>query len=296
MSTAVGDEGGFAPDLKDNEDALKVIGEAVDRRRLRVRQAGLRRPRPRRQRAVGQREEGLQVLQEQSRTRSSRREADGRLLGASGSRNIRSARSKTALPRTTGHGWKLITDRVGNKVQLVGDDLFVTNVKFLEKGIKTKTANSILVKVNQIGTLSETFAAVNLAIRNGYTRRAEPSQRRNRRHARSPTSPWRPTAARSRPARRPAAIASPSTTSCSASKSNWATAPCTAGSSGTSKHGRKRSPGHGGRCRLPRPGPFQAVRNGVEWTPTRTAAEPFRRARRRSSPTIYRSRFRNDPS
>ena len=66
-------------------------------------------------------------------------------------------------------GWKKLTDRVGDKVQLVGDDLFVTNVEFLERGIKSKTANSILVKVNQIGTLSETFAAVNLAMRNGYT-------------------------------------------------------------------------------------------------------------------------------
>jgi enolase len=66
-------------------------------------------------------------------------------------------------------GWKLLTDRVGKKTQLVGDDLFVTNVKFLEKGISTHTANSILVKVNQIGTLSETFAAVNLAQRNGYS-------------------------------------------------------------------------------------------------------------------------------
>ena len=63
----------------------------------------------------------------------------------------------------------MFTDRAGDKVQLVGDDLFVTNVKFLEKGIKTKTANSILVKVNQIGTLSETFAAVDLAKRNGYS-------------------------------------------------------------------------------------------------------------------------------
>ncbi len=66
-------------------------------------------------------------------------------------------------------GWKKLTDRLGKKIQLVGDDIFVTNVKFLERGIKTGTANSILVKVNQIGTLSETFAAVNLAMRNGYT-------------------------------------------------------------------------------------------------------------------------------
>src|SRR6202043_3439670 len=66
-------------------------------------------------------------------------------------------------------GWKKMTDRLGNKIQIVGDDLFVTNVKFLQKGISTKTANAILVKVNQIGTLSETFAAVNLAMRNGYS-------------------------------------------------------------------------------------------------------------------------------
>src|SRR5205814_8336091 len=65
-------------------------------------------------------------------------------------------------------GWKLMTDRLGKKIQLVGDDLFVTNVKFLEKGIQAGTANAILVKVNQIGTLSATFAAVNLAMRNGY--------------------------------------------------------------------------------------------------------------------------------
>src|SRR5205085_11428053 len=66
-------------------------------------------------------------------------------------------------------GWKKMTERLGEKIQLVGDDLFVTNVKFLEKGIKTQTANSVLVKVNQIGSLSETLATVNLAIRNGYS-------------------------------------------------------------------------------------------------------------------------------
>ena len=66
-------------------------------------------------------------------------------------------------------GWKLLTDALGDKVQLVGDDLFVTNTKFLKRGIETGTANSILVKVNQIGSLSETFAAVGLAMRNGYS-------------------------------------------------------------------------------------------------------------------------------
>jgi enolase len=65
-------------------------------------------------------------------------------------------------------GWKKLTDRLGGKIQLVGDDLFVTNSKFLQKGIDQGCGNAILVKVNQIGTLSETFAAVNLAHRNGY--------------------------------------------------------------------------------------------------------------------------------
>ena len=66
-------------------------------------------------------------------------------------------------------GWKELTKRIGNKVQLVGDDLFVTNVDRLSKGIKSSTANSILIKVNQIGTLTETISAVNMAHNNGYT-------------------------------------------------------------------------------------------------------------------------------
>ena len=66
-------------------------------------------------------------------------------------------------------GWKMLTERIGHKCQLVGDDLFVTNVKFLSKGIELGCGNSILVKVNQIGTLSETLDAIDLAHRNGYT-------------------------------------------------------------------------------------------------------------------------------
>jgi len=66
-------------------------------------------------------------------------------------------------------GWKLMTEKLGDQIQLVGDDLFVTNVKFLEKGIKLSVANSILIKVNQIGTLSETLATIDLAKRAGYT-------------------------------------------------------------------------------------------------------------------------------
>jgi enolase len=167
MSTAVGDEGGFAPDLKDNEDALKVIGEAVT--------------------AAGY-EFGKQVFVALDPAASELWDAEKK-----GYKFFKSAPDKIMSPEAMVDywckwaekypirsiedglaendwaGWKLITDRIGKKVQLVGDDLFVTNVKFLEKGITTGTANSVLVKVNQIGTLSETLATVNLAIRNGYS-------------------------------------------------------------------------------------------------------------------------------
>src|ERR687895_1169510 len=167
MSTAVGDEGGFAPDLKDNEDALKVIGEAVS--------------------AAGY-EFGKQVFVALDPACSElwEKEKKGyKFFKSNPDKVLRSEEMvdywtrwiekypirsiEDGLAENDWDGWKRLTDRVGNKVQLVGDDLFVTNVKFLEKGISTATANSILVKVNQIGTLSETFAAVNLAQRNGYS-------------------------------------------------------------------------------------------------------------------------------
>ena len=73
------------------------------------------------------------------------------------------------LDQNDWNGWKLLTEKIGNKVQLVGDDLFVTNTKRLEKGIKEKVANAILIKVNQIGTLTETFDAIEMAKKAGYT-------------------------------------------------------------------------------------------------------------------------------
>ena len=166
MSTAVGDEGGFAPDLKDNEDALKVIGEAVS--------------------AAGY-EFGKQIFVALDPACSELWDKDrkGYKFFKSNPDKVLSSEQmvdywakwcdkypirsiEDGLAENDWDGWKMMTDRVGKKVQLVGDDLFVTNVKFLEKGIKTQTANAILVKVNQIGTLSETFAAVNLAMRSGY--------------------------------------------------------------------------------------------------------------------------------
>ena len=132
-----------------------------------------------------------------------------------------------AMDENDWDGWATLTQAVGDKVQLVGDDLFVTNPQRLQTGIDTGVANSILIKVNQIGSLTETLDTVELATRHGYTsvmshRSARP------RMPRSPTSPSPPTAVRSRPERPPAATASPSTTSCCASRPNSATPPSTA--------------------------------------------------------------------
>ncbi len=167
MSTAVGDEGGFAPDLKDNEDALKVIGEAVTN-------AGYEFGK---QVFVALDPAASELWDNEKKGYKFFKSAPDKILSPEAMADywakwiekypIRSL--EDGLAENDWAGWKLLTDRVGKKVQLVGDDLFVTNVKFLEKGIKTGTANSILVKVNQIGTLSETLAAVNMAIRNGYS-------------------------------------------------------------------------------------------------------------------------------
>jgi enolase len=167
MSTAVGDEGGFAPNLKDNEDALKVIGEAVT--------------------AAGY-DFGKQVFIALDPAASELWDAEKKGYKFFKSNPDRILRPEEMVDywakwvekypirsledgcaENDWDGWKKLTDRLGKKMQLVGDDLFVTNVKYLQKGISTGTANSILVKVNQIGTLSETMDAVNLAIRSGYS-------------------------------------------------------------------------------------------------------------------------------
>jgi len=167
LSTAVGDEGGFAPDLKDNEDALKIIIDAIVK-------AGYE---PGKQVFIALDPASSELWDKKKKGYKFFKSAPDKILSSEQMVDywckwiekypIRSIEDGCA--ENDWAGWKLFTDRVGDKIQLVGDDLFVTNVKFLEKGIKTKTANSILVKVNQIGSLSETLAAVNMAIRNGYS-------------------------------------------------------------------------------------------------------------------------------
>ena len=167
MSTAVGDEGGFAPDLKDNEDALKVIGEAVEAAGYKFGKQVFVALDPAASELWDKEKKGYKFFKSNpDRVLKSEEMVDywARWCEKYPIRSI-----EDGLAENDWDGWKMMTDRLGKKVQLVGDDLFVTNVKFLEKGISSSTANAILVKVNQIGTLSETFAAVNLAMRNGYS-------------------------------------------------------------------------------------------------------------------------------
>jgi enolase len=167
MSTAVGDEGGFAPNLKDNEDALKVIGEAVEKSGYKFGKQIFVALDPATSEMWDKQKKGYKFFKSNPDKILPPQAMVDYWAKWCEKYPIRSLEDGCA--ENDWDGWKKLTDAVGDKVQLVGDDLFVTNVKFLEKGISTKTANSILVKVNQIGTLSETFAAVDLAMRNGYS-------------------------------------------------------------------------------------------------------------------------------
>ena len=167
LSTAVGDEGGFAPDLKDNEDALKVIGEAASAAGYELGKQVFIALDPACSELWDPEKKGYKffksnpgkILRPEEMVDFWSRWVEKYPIGS----------IEDGCAENDWDGWKLLTDRLGKKIQLVGDDLFVTNVEFLKKGIERGVANSILVKVNQIGTLSETFAAVNMAIRNGYT-------------------------------------------------------------------------------------------------------------------------------
>ncbi len=163
MNTAVGDEGGFAPNLSSNEEAIEVILGAIE-------QAGYR---PGQDIWLG-----LDVA-------SSEFYANGVYNLASENRTLDSAQFcdylaawvdkypilsiEDGMAENDWDGWKLLTDKLGQRIQLVGDDLFVTNTQILQKGIQLGVANSILIKVNQIGTLTETLAAIRMAKDAGYT-------------------------------------------------------------------------------------------------------------------------------
>jgi enolase len=163
LSTAVGDEGGFAPDLDSNEAALEMLIAGIE--------------------AAGHRpgddvaialdpatseifNNGSYVLEHEGRTLSSEEMAD---YWADMASRYPIVSIEDGMDEEDWEGWKRLTERIGDKVQLVGDDLFVTNTERLKRGIELGVANSILVKVNQIGTLTETLAAMRMAEEAGYT-------------------------------------------------------------------------------------------------------------------------------
>ena len=163
LNTAVGDEGGFAPDLGSNVEALDLIMQAID-------QSGYR---------AG---EQVQIALDVAATEffdasSGMYSIDGRQMDSAGMVDFLAdwadrypiCSIEDGCSEDDWDGWKMLTDRVGDRVQLVGDDLFVTNTNRLQRGIDEGIANSILIKVNQIGTLTETIEAIQLAQRNGYT-------------------------------------------------------------------------------------------------------------------------------
>ena len=170
LSTAVGDEGGFAPNLDSNEDALAVIEEAVDKAGYKWGEEIFVALDPATSElwneAAKDGKEGYKFFSSTQEIISS---ADLASMWADWCQKYPIRSIEDGLAENDWDGWKLLTDKVGDKVQIVGDDLFVTNKKFLKRGIDSQTANSVLVKVNQIGTLSETFETVGLAMRNGYS-------------------------------------------------------------------------------------------------------------------------------
>jgi enolase len=164
LSTAVGDEGGFAPNLKSNEEALQVIVEAIDRAKYKA---------------------GKDVVVALDAAASTFYKADSYHLEAEPKPTKTAAEMiefytalvskypivsiEDGLAEDDWPGWKKMTQALGDKIQIVGDDLFVTNVKLLTKGIEQKVANSILIKLNQIGTVTETLETIQTAHRAGYT-------------------------------------------------------------------------------------------------------------------------------
>jgi enolase len=163
LSTGVGDEGGFAPDLKTDEDALKVVIEAIESANYA----------PGREIAIALdcaaselHKEGTYTFKKSG---GGSRNADGMIdLYQQWLEEYPIVSIEDGLAEDDWEGWQRLTERLGDRVQLVGDDLFVTSTERLRRGIESEVANAILIKVNQIGTLTETLAAIELARSAGY--------------------------------------------------------------------------------------------------------------------------------
>ncbi len=167
-NTSVGDEGGFAPDLQSNEEALEVIMEAIKNAGYTTGRDG--------DFMIALDPASSELFDEKTKTYTLKWTTGEKLTSAQmvdlwedWSKRYPIISIEDGMAEDDWEGWKLLTDRIGDRVQLVGDDLFVTNVERLKMGLEKGVANSILIKVNQIGTLTETFEAIDLAKRNGYT-------------------------------------------------------------------------------------------------------------------------------
>jgi enolase len=163
-NTAVGDEGGFAPSVKSNVEAIEVVLEAIQ-------QAGYE---PGKEIAIALDPAASEFYQDGKyvfkKSDKSAKSSDEMIrFWAKWVQDYPIVSLEDGLSEEDWEGWAALTKEVGGKIQLVGDDIFVTNIEFLQKGIDKHVANSILIKVNQIGTVSETLDAIDLARRNGYT-------------------------------------------------------------------------------------------------------------------------------
>lgn len=167
LSTAVGDEGGFAPTLGGTEDALETIAKATEKAGYKLGdEIMIALDCASAEFYVDGKYDYTKFEGDKGKVRSSEEQAD---YLAELCANYPIISIEDGMDENDWKGWKYLTEKVGDKVQLVGDDLFVTNVERLSRGIDEGIANSILIKVNQIGTLSETIAAVNMAQNAGYT-------------------------------------------------------------------------------------------------------------------------------
>ena len=163
-STSVGDEGGFAPSLKSNVEAIELVLEAIT-------QAGYK---PGYEVAIALDPAASEFYQDgkyvfKKSDKSAKSPEDMVIYLAKWARDYPIVSIEDGLAEDDWDGWRSLTEQLGGKIQLVGDDIFVTNVKRLQEGVDRGVANSILIKVNQIGTVSETLEAIALARRNGYT-------------------------------------------------------------------------------------------------------------------------------
>lgn len=166
LSTGVGDEGGFAPSLKSNEDAIKVILEAIDKAGYKAGEDIFIALDPASSEFYLPEEKVYHLHKSTGEKLTSAQMVD---FWADWAKRYPIISIEDGMAEDDWDGWKLMTDKMGDTCQLVGDDLFVTNEKRLAMGIEKGVANSILIKVNQIGSLTETINAVNMAYRNSYT-------------------------------------------------------------------------------------------------------------------------------